>query len=561
MSQTANRNSIFGWVKNLKKNTLLSDSLVDPNDELSTTDSKSPSRSSFQLAPSFHHGLPGLPFPASPTKEKNIPQVHSPPPSWLPGSAGASDFLRPLLSHKSRSTNNVHQTRSNSLSHSVSQQDQNSASLRQHRDSFLQSNPLIDENSKYFGIPLADAISQAAAKISILGSHPLDADDSVLHYGRIPIVVAKCGVYLKNNGLNVEGIFRVGGSSKRIKELQIIFNTPPDFGKKLSWDGYTVHDAASLLRRYLNALPEPLIPLDLYEDFRDPLRSRQRIIKYLKYKADNPHRSALPRLKPMDKSADSKTPPTEAKITNAETQEPELPSERARSATLNTPTSLPTASLPRATAAKISEKPKSYKNLKRDVHGAIDDYKQLLDDLPDLSKQLLFYILDLLAMVQSASSENLMSSRNLAAIFQPSILSHPSHDMDPDEYALSQSVVEFLIQYSSRLLPNNEPRAESLSRPMADVSKTSEAERSSNSVRRPHSKSLSTPNHDLDLIGYRSQGKPPKMILSDAEHDFVSASSDDEGHNWPAETKRKESSAGDPTELPVPIVVLNTTQD
>lgn len=59
-------------------------------------------------------------------------------------------------------------------------------------------------------------------------------------------------------------------------------------------------------------------------------------------------------------------------------------------------------------------------------------------------------------MVQNHSKENLMSSRNLAAIFQPSILSHPSHDLDPIEYALSQSVVEFLIQYAYKLLPNHE---------------------------------------------------------------------------------------------------------
>ena len=35
----------------------------------------------------------------------------------------------------------------------------------------------------------------------------------------------------EKNGLTVEGIFRVGGSSKRIKELQVIFNTPPNYGK------------------------------------------------------------------------------------------------------------------------------------------------------------------------------------------------------------------------------------------------------------------------------------------------------------------------------------------
>ncbi len=70
----------------------------------------------------------------------------------------------------------------------------------------------------------------------------------------------------------VEGIFRLSGSEKRIKELKNIFDSPDRYGKGLIWEGYTVHDAAQVLRRYLNDLPEPVVPLDLYEQFRGPLR-------------------------------------------------------------------------------------------------------------------------------------------------------------------------------------------------------------------------------------------------------------------------------------------------
>lgn len=52
-----------------------------------------------------------------------------------------------------------------------------------------------------------------------------------------------------------EGIFRVSGSNKRINELQAIFDQPPRYGKDFDWTGYSVHDAASVLRRYLNSLP------------------------------------------------------------------------------------------------------------------------------------------------------------------------------------------------------------------------------------------------------------------------------------------------------------------
>lgn len=577
MNQTGNRNSILGWVKNLKRNTLLNESLDEINDELSGSESRSPSRSSFQSG-AFSH--PSVPFPASPTKEKSIP--HSPS-----GMGGASEFLRPLLSHKSRSTNNVN-NRSDSISRSLSNHD-SSVGLRQRRDSFLQNNPLVDENSKYFGVSLEDAINQAAAKISILGSESSNvSDDDVLHYGRIPIVVAKCGVYLKKNGLNVEGIFRVGGSSKRIKELQIIFNSPPEFGKKLNWDGYTVHDAASVLRRYLNALPEPLIPLDLYEEFRDPLRSRPRIIKYLKYKADNSQKvtrkntvSVAPPVALADQTESSANTSDPSSLAPAEQENVKPKNASTENTTVSHSTTEGLEQEIPSSASKTRKRPKSYKNLTRDVYKAIDDYKLLLDDLPCLSKQLLFYILDLLAMVQSFSSENLMSSRNLAAIFQPSILLHPSHDMHPEEYALSQSVVEFLIQYSYKLLPNSDTRPESSSSASVESARPTESKAPTPTripSRRQHSKSLSTPNHDLDFIGYRSAVKPMRSFaLSDTDHDFVSASSEDEDYfdrqlqnNWNMLTVLQSVPKNDPkqplepaaeydTPRDVPLVVLDKT--
>jgi len=72
---------------------------------------------------------------------------------------------------------------------------------------------------------------------------------------------------------DVEGIFRVSGSAKRIKELQAIFDSPPTYGKSLEWDGFNVHDAANVFRRYINHLPESIIPHDYYFAFRNPLSS------------------------------------------------------------------------------------------------------------------------------------------------------------------------------------------------------------------------------------------------------------------------------------------------
>ena len=176
---------------------------------------------------------------------------------------------------------------------------------------------------------------------------------------------------------DVEGIFRLSGSAKRIKDLQTVFNTPERYGKGLDWTGYTVHDAANILRRYLNQLPEPIVPLDFYEKFRNPLRAYQ------------------------------------AKVGNdaqAQTMENE------------------------------------------EHHRAVTAYQKLITELPALNRQLLLYILDLLAVFASKADLNRMNAQNLAAIFQPGIISHPNHDMAPHEYRLSQDVLIFLIENQDNFL-------------------------------------------------------------------------------------------------------------
>lgn len=90
-------------------------------------------------------------------------------------------------------------------------------------------------------------------------------------WGYIPAVVAKLGLFLKENAIEVEGVFRIAGSQKRMKELQELFEKPPKYGKNVDWSRttYSVHDAASVLRRYFNHMPEPIVPLHLYSEFRN----------------------------------------------------------------------------------------------------------------------------------------------------------------------------------------------------------------------------------------------------------------------------------------------------
>jgi len=177
----------------------------------------------------------------------------------------------------------------------------------------------------------------------------------------------------------VEGIFRLAGAERRIKELQSHFNSPEKYGKNLDWTGYTVHDAANILRRYLNQLPEPIIPLDFYERFRAPLRHHQ-----------------AQAVGEMDHQG-----------------------------------------------LEVGE---------FDPDEAIKTYQKSITELPPLNRQLLLYILDLLAVFASKSDINRMTAPNLSAIFQPGLLSHPAHDMSPPEYRLSQDVLIFLIENQDHFL-------------------------------------------------------------------------------------------------------------
>lgn len=223
-------------------------------------------------------------------------------------------------------------------------------------------------------MPLIVSIPYANVAISLFNEH----GESYI-YGYVPIVVAKCGVFLKERATDVEGIFRLAGSEKRIKELKTTFDTPPKWGKGLDWTGYTVHDAANILRRYFNQLPEPIIPLEHYDAFRKPLRGHQ-----------------AEAVGPLDG------------------QEPSIGG--------------------------------------FDPDAAVRVYQLLIRGLPSLNRQLLLYVLDLLAVFAAKSDINKMTTSNLASIFQPGILSHPQHDMSPIDYRLSQDVLIFLIDNQDHFL-------------------------------------------------------------------------------------------------------------
>ncbi|KAM9907171.1 hypothetical protein OXX69_006533 [Metschnikowia pulcherrima] len=116
MKTDKNKNSILKWVKNLKRSTLSNGFINEINDDSSVSELRLPSRSSFQSGGFSHKPIP---FLSSPTKEREIPSSSSHNSSGIGGSA---DFLRPLSGHKSRSTSNVNNARSDTLSLGSSKQ-------------------------------------------------------------------------------------------------------------------------------------------------------------------------------------------------------------------------------------------------------------------------------------------------------------------------------------------------------------------------------------------------------------------------------------------------------
>uniref|UniRef100_A0A8C6U2M5 Rho GTPase activating protein 6 n=1 Tax=Neogobius melanostomus TaxID=47308 RepID=A0A8C6U2M5_9GOBI len=83
-------------------------------------------------------------------------------------------------------------------------------------------------------------------------------------YRQVPRVVDLCCQHLEKHGLQTVGIFRVGSSKKRVRQLREDF----DQGWEVNLDEeHSVHDVAALLKEFLRDMPEPLLTRELYTAF------------------------------------------------------------------------------------------------------------------------------------------------------------------------------------------------------------------------------------------------------------------------------------------------------
>ncbi|XP_068602307.1 rho GTPase-activating protein 6-like [Brachionichthys hirsutus] len=83
-------------------------------------------------------------------------------------------------------------------------------------------------------------------------------------YRQVPRVVDFCCRHLEKHGLQTVGIFRVGSSKKRVRQLCKEF----DQGWEVYLDEeHSVHDVAALLKEFLRDMPDPLLTRELYAAF------------------------------------------------------------------------------------------------------------------------------------------------------------------------------------------------------------------------------------------------------------------------------------------------------
>ncbi|KAA8579582.1 hypothetical protein FQN60_006675 [Etheostoma spectabile] len=83
-------------------------------------------------------------------------------------------------------------------------------------------------------------------------------------YRQVPRVVDSCCQHIEKYGLQTVGIFRVGSSKKRVRQLRDEF----DRGIDVQLDEeQSVHDVAALLKEFLRDMPDPLLTKELYTAF------------------------------------------------------------------------------------------------------------------------------------------------------------------------------------------------------------------------------------------------------------------------------------------------------
>ncbi|KAJ8407065.1 hypothetical protein AAFF_G00287410 [Aldrovandia affinis] len=104
-------------------------------------------------------------------------------------------------------------------------------------------------------------------------------------YKLVPRLVDRCCHHLEKYGMQTVGIFRVGSSKKRVRQLREELDRGVDV---LLDEDQSVHDVAALLKEFLRDMPDPLLTKELYTAFintmlldREEQQSSLQLLVYL----------------------------------------------------------------------------------------------------------------------------------------------------------------------------------------------------------------------------------------------------------------------------------------
>ncbi|XP_063986375.1 arf-GAP with Rho-GAP domain, ANK repeat and PH domain-containing protein 1 [Diachasmimorpha longicaudata] len=80
----------------------------------------------------------------------------------------------------------------------------------------------------------------------------------------VPVIIDKCINFIYAHGIMSEGIYRKGGSSSAVVRLLETFRKDA-WATQITRGSYSEHDVATVLRRFLRDLPDPLLPASIHD--------------------------------------------------------------------------------------------------------------------------------------------------------------------------------------------------------------------------------------------------------------------------------------------------------
>lgn len=83
---------------------------------------------------------------------------------------------------------------------------------------------------------------------------------------KIPRVIVQLATYLRKNGIDAEGIFRVSGATREVLEMRKRVERESETGLDLS-EYPKPHTIATLFKQFFSLLPEPIFTFDLHAEF------------------------------------------------------------------------------------------------------------------------------------------------------------------------------------------------------------------------------------------------------------------------------------------------------